>query len=90
MRGRNRVPSGPTIVVGYAPGRPTDTRTRIPAQHTKPLLGQPLLTENVTGASGSIATTRAVRATPVCYTLSGGDWSTHLVNGAIYPLSYGG
>src|SRR3981081_4140146 len=37
-------PSRPiTIVVGYAAGGPTDTRTRILAQYMKASLGQPLL-----------------------------------------------
>jgi tripartite-type tricarboxylate transporter receptor subunit TctC len=82
-------PSRPiTIVVGYAPGGPTDTRTRLLAQYMKTSLGQSVLVENITGASGSIATTRAVRAAPDGYTLSSGDWSTHVVNGAIYALPY--
>jgi tripartite-type tricarboxylate transporter receptor subunit TctC len=82
-------PSRPiTIVVGYAPGGPTDTRTRILAQHMKPSLGQSLLVENITGASGSIGAARAARSAPDGYTISSGDWSTHVVNGAIYPLQY--
>jgi tripartite-type tricarboxylate transporter receptor subunit TctC len=82
-------PSRPiTMIVGYAPGGPTDTRTRIMAEYMKRSLGQSVLVENVTGASGSIGTARVVRAAPDGYTLSSGDWSTHVVNGAIYPLSY--
>jgi tripartite-type tricarboxylate transporter receptor subunit TctC len=77
-----------TMVVGYAPGGPTDTRTRIMAQYMKASLGQPILVENITGASGSIAAARAERAAPDGYTLSSGDWSTHVVNGAIYRLQY--
>ena len=82
-------PSRPiTIVVGYAAGGPTDTRTRIVAQSMKTSLGHPLLVENITGASGSIGAARAARAAPDGYTLSSGDWSTHVVNGAIYTLQY--
>jgi tripartite-type tricarboxylate transporter receptor subunit TctC len=82
-------PSRPiTLVVGYAAGGPTDTRTRILAQYMKESLGQPLLVENITGASGSIGAARAARAAPDGYTLSSGDWSTHVVNGAIYTLQY--
>ena len=82
-------PSRPiTIIVGYAAGGPTDARTRILAQYMKPSLGQSLLVENVTGASGSLGAARAARAAPDGYTLSSGDWSTHVVNGAIYALDY--
>jgi tripartite-type tricarboxylate transporter receptor subunit TctC len=76
------------MVVGYAPGGPTDTRTRILAQYMKAPLGQPVLVENITGASGSIGAARVARAVPDGYTLSSGDWSTHVVNGAIYALQY--
>jgi tripartite-type tricarboxylate transporter receptor subunit TctC len=77
-----------TIVVGYAAGGPTDTRTRIIAQHMKASLGQSVVVENITGASGSIGTARAARAAPDGYTISSGDWGTHVVNGAIYTLQY--
>ena len=42
----------------------------------------------VTGAAGSIGVGRVARAAPEGYTLSIGHWSTHVVNGAIYPLPY--
>ena len=77
-----------TIVVGYAAGGPTDTRARIVAQYMKASLGQSVVVENITGASGSIGTARAARAAPDGYTLSSGDWGTHVVNGAVYTLQY--
>jgi tripartite-type tricarboxylate transporter receptor subunit TctC len=51
-------------------------------------LGQSIIVENVTGAAGSIGVGRVARAAPDGYTLSIGHWSTHVVNGAIYPLPY--
>jgi tripartite-type tricarboxylate transporter receptor subunit TctC len=82
-------PSHPiTIVVGYAAGGPTDTIARIVAERMKTALGRPMLIENVTGASGSIGTGRVARAVPDGYTISIGDWSTHVINGAVYPLNY--
>jgi tripartite-type tricarboxylate transporter receptor subunit TctC len=82
-------PSRPiTVVVGYAAGGPTDTIARIVAERMKSSLGQPIVVENVTGASGSIGTGRVARATPDGYTLSIGDVSTHVFNGAIYQLQY--
>jgi tripartite-type tricarboxylate transporter receptor subunit TctC len=77
-----------TVIVGYAAGGPTDTIARIVTERMKSALGQSILVENVTGASGSIGTGRVARATPDGYTISIGDWSTHVINGAIYPLNY--
>jgi tripartite-type tricarboxylate transporter receptor subunit TctC len=76
------------IIVGYPAGGPTDTIARIVAEYMKTPLGQSVVVENVTGASGSIGAGRVARAAPDGYTLSVGDWSTHVVNGAIYPLQY--
>jgi tripartite-type tricarboxylate transporter receptor subunit TctC len=76
------------MVVGYSAGGPTDVLARILAERMKVSLGQPIVIENVTGASGSIGTGRAARAAADGYTLSVGDWSTHVVNGAVYALQY--
>src|SRR2546430_13509308 len=51
-------------------------------------LGQPVIVENVTGANGTIGVARAVRAAPDGYTVSIGNWPSHVVNGAIYTLPY--
>jgi tripartite-type tricarboxylate transporter receptor subunit TctC len=51
-------------------------------------LGQNIIIENVTGAGGSIGVGRVVRAAPDGYTISSGNWSSHVANGAIYPLTY--
>jgi tripartite-type tricarboxylate transporter receptor subunit TctC len=77
-----------TMIVGYAVGGPTDTIARIMAERMSMSLEQPLVVENVTGASGSIGVARVARAAPDGYTLSLGDWSTHVANGAAYTLSY--
>jgi tripartite-type tricarboxylate transporter receptor subunit TctC len=82
-------PSRPiTMIVGYAVGGPTDTLARIVAERMSRSLGEHLVIENVTGASGSVGVGRVARAAPDGYTISVGDWSTHVVNGAIYRLSY--
>jgi tripartite-type tricarboxylate transporter receptor subunit TctC len=82
-------PSRPiTIVVPYAAGGPTDVIGRIVAEVMRESLGQPIIIENVGGASGSIGVGRVARAVGDGYTLSIGDWSTHVVNGAIDALSY--
>jgi tripartite-type tricarboxylate transporter receptor subunit TctC len=51
-------------------------------------LGQPIIIENVSGASGTIGTGRVFRAAPDGYTLGAGNWGSHVANGAIYTLPY--
>ena len=77
-----------TIVAGYAAGGPTDTIARILAERMKAVLGQPVLVENTTGAGGSIAVGRVVRAAPDGYTVSIGDIGNYIANQALYPLQY--
>jgi tripartite-type tricarboxylate transporter receptor subunit TctC len=82
-------PSRPiTIIVPYTAGGPTDTFTRIVAERMRVSLGQPVIIDNVGGAAGRIGTARLERAAPDGYTLGHGNFSTHVVNGAIYALSY--
>jgi tripartite-type tricarboxylate transporter receptor subunit TctC len=82
-------PSRPiTMTVPFAPGGPTDTIARMMAEPMRAALGQPVIVENVVGAAGSIGVGRVARAAPDGYTLSTGNWSTHVVNGAIYALPY--
>ena len=82
-------PSRPiTFVVPFAAGGPTDTLARILTERMRVPLGQTVIIENATGAAGSIGVGRVARAAPDGYTVSIGDWSTHVVNGAIYALPY--
>jgi tripartite-type tricarboxylate transporter receptor subunit TctC len=77
-----------TIVVPYPAGGPTDTLTRILAEHVRISLDQPVIIENVSGAGGSIGVGRVARAAPDGYTVSIGHWATHVLNGASYQLQY--
>jgi tripartite-type tricarboxylate transporter receptor subunit TctC len=76
------------MVVPFATGGPTDTIARLIAEGMRPSLGQPVIIENVSGASGSLGVGRVARASPDGYTLSYGAWSTHVANPAAYPLPY--
>src|SRR6266446_86082 len=53
-----------TIVVPFPPGGSTDVVARIMAERMRPLLGQPVIIENVGGAGGSIGVGRVARAAP--------------------------
>src|SRR6266481_7270165 len=76
-----------TLVVPFPPGGSTDVAARIMAEKMRPILGQPVIIENVGGAGGSIAVGRLARAAPDGYTIDVGQWDTHIGN-IIYPLTY--
>ncbi|MEA2949474.1 MAG: hypothetical protein QOI40_4804 [Alphaproteobacteria bacterium] len=89
LAGAQSYPERPmTMVVPFAPGGPTDTIGRIIAERMRAPLGQPVVIENVTGAGGSIGVGRVVRAAADGYTISIGNSSSHVFNGAIYALQY--
>ncbi len=52
------------------------------------ILGQTIVIENVSGASGTIGTGRVVRADPDGYTIGIDGLDHYVVNGAVYNLSY--
>jgi tripartite-type tricarboxylate transporter receptor subunit TctC len=77
-----------TVIVPYPAGGPTDSITRLVIEPMREVLRQPIIIENVGGAGGTTGVTRAVRAAADGYTISAGQWNTHVVNGAVYPLTY--
>src|SRR5262249_12075649 len=77
-----------TMIVPFPPGGANDTLGRILAEGMRGSLNQPVIIENVGGASGSIGVGRAVRAAPDGYTLSIGSISSHVLTGAMYALPY--
>ena len=82
-------PSRPvTMIVPFAAGGITDIVARLVAERMKTSLGQPVIAENVTGAGGTIGTTRLFRSAPDGYTLSIGQWTSHVGAGAMYTLPF--
>ena len=77
-----------TMIVPFAAGGPTDVLARIIAEYMRASLGHPVVIENITGASGTVAGLRAARAAADGYTITIGHWGTHCLNGAIYQLQY--
>src|SRR3954468_715065 len=77
-----------TVIVPLAAGGATDTLTRFLAEQIRPVLGQPVVIENVAGAAGTIGVGRAVRSAGGGYTLSIGTSTTHMLTGGLYNLHF--
>jgi tripartite-type tricarboxylate transporter receptor subunit TctC len=77
-----------TMVVPYPAGGPTDTLTRILAEAMQRTLGQTVLVDNTTGASGAVGVARVARAAPDGYTISIGHASSHITIWAMQPGSF--
>jgi tripartite-type tricarboxylate transporter receptor subunit TctC len=74
-----------TLIVPFAAGGPTDVISRIVSEHMSRTLGQQIVIENVLGAGGTTASTRAKRANPDGYTLITGHMGTHAASVPLYP-----
>ncbi len=77
-----------TMIVPVPAGGQMDSAARLLAERMRTALGQPIVIENVTGASGTIGVGRVARAEGDGYTLLYGAWATQVVNGAVYSLAY--
>jgi tripartite-type tricarboxylate transporter receptor subunit TctC len=78
-----------TVIVPFAAGGPTDIVARIVSEHMSRTLGQQLIVENIVGAAGTTASTRAKNANPDGYTIEMGHMGTHAASVALYPnLAY--
>jgi hypothetical protein len=77
-----------SVAVPFPPGGQVDTVSRLLIDGMRTSLGQPLVVENVGGASGTIGTGRAVRATPDGYTIVMGNWTSHVGGPAMYTINY--
>ena len=74
-----------TLIVTYPAGGSTDIVGRIMAEGAGEILGQPIIVENVGGASGNIGTARVAKAASDGYTLVQCAIATCAVNTVLYP-----
>ena len=82
-------PSRPvTVVVPYPAGSPIDTIVRVVSERLQTSLGQSFVIENMTGAAGSLAVSRVVRAAADGYTIGAGNFSSHVSMPAVQNLPY--
>jgi tripartite-type tricarboxylate transporter receptor subunit TctC len=58
------------IIVMYSPGGSSDVVTRILARYLEPILGQPVVVQNVAGGGGAVGWQQALQARPDGYTLT--------------------
>src|SRR5947207_1484948 len=68
------------MIVPFPAGGPADIVGRLYAQQLSAIVGQPVVTLNRDGASGSIGTAAAARAAPDGYTIVFGTTSTMVIN----------
>ncbi len=79
-------PSRPiTLIVPFPPGAATDVCARMVADHMSRTLGQQIVIQNISGAGGTVGSTRAMRADPDGYTILMGQMGTHAAAVALYP-----
>jgi len=76
------------MIVPVPPGGVLDPVARILAERMRVSLGQPIVVENIPGAGGSIGVDRVARSNPDGYTLSIGNWLTHVGASATHPVRY--
>jgi tripartite-type tricarboxylate transporter receptor subunit TctC len=73
-----------TVVLGFAPGGPSDVVGRIIGKRLEQALGQPVVIENRAGAGGNVAGEMVARAAPDGYTLLLGSNGILATNISLY------
>ena len=66
------------LVVPFPAGGSTDAIARIISEPMRIALGQTVVVQNVTGARSTIGVGRAIQSAPDGYTLSVGNWTSHV------------
>ncbi len=79
-------PSRPIrLVVAYPPGNSSDLVARFVAERMMPLLGQPVVVENRSGAGGTVGTEYFARAQPDGYTIGISNAGPLTIAPSLYP-----
>jgi len=73
-----------TLIIGFAPGGPSDVMARLLTRKMEEILKQPLIIENRVGAGGGIAATTVARAAPDGHTLLLATGSSLAINVSLY------
>ena len=73
-----------TLVIGFAPGGPSDVMARILTKRMEEILKQPVVVENRAGAGGGIAAMAVARAAPDGYTILLATGSSLAINVSLY------
>src|SRR2546430_7007500 len=73
-----------TLMIGFAPGGPSDVMARILTRKMEEILKQPFVIENRAGAGGSIAGAAVARAAPDGYTVLLATGSLLAINVSLY------
>jgi tripartite-type tricarboxylate transporter receptor subunit TctC len=82
-------PSRPiTMMAPFPAGAPVDAVGRAIAERMRVSLGHPIIIENISGGGGSIGVGRAARAPADGYTISLGNFSSHVLAAAIQTVQY--
>jgi tripartite-type tricarboxylate transporter receptor subunit TctC len=80
---------GIRLIIGFAPGGPTDILARTAAEHLSSALPQPTVVENKPGAASNLAAEIVVKSVPDGHTLFLGGMGPFSINGALYShLNY--
>src|SRR5580704_9350867 len=68
------------VIVGFAPGGPTDLVARLIAQQLAAQTGKNFFVENMSGAGGNVGTVKAAQSAPDGYTIlvTGGNITNNL------------
>jgi tripartite-type tricarboxylate transporter receptor subunit TctC len=78
-------PSKPiTLMIGFAPGGPSDVMARVLTKKMEAILKQPFVIENRTGAAGSLAGAAVARATPDGHTILLATGTILAINAHLY------